>query len=151
MAHFIKSHRFLYKGKPIKSIDELYCMDNYKSLKTLEKELDLKIPLSQIAFNQVNPNVQGKLRTLAKAMLANKTTSEVSIMYAMVDLKKIIEQEAKNVEERTKMFKNAMDVFGLDEKYLRKNSKEWESLKEEIRNLGQCKAKVVHDKIVIEN
>ena len=154
MAHFIKSHRFLYKGKPLKSIDEIYCMDNYKSLKTLEKELDLKIPLSQIAFNQVNPNVQGKLRTLAKAMLANKTTSEVSIMYTMVDLKKMIEQEADNVEERTKMFKNAMDVFGVDEQYLQQNTKEWESLKEEIRNLGQCKAKVVQeveDKITIEN
>lgn len=129
-------------------------MDNYKSLKTLEKELDLKIPLSQIAFNQVNPNVQGKLRTLAKAMLANKTTSEVSIMYAMVDLKKMIEQEADNVEERTKMFKNAMDIFGVNEKLLQQNSKEWESLKEEIRNLGQCKAKVVQevkDEITIEN
>ena len=154
MAHFIKSHRFLYKGKPIKSIDTIYCMDNYKSLRTLEKELDLKIPLSQIAFNQVNPNVQGKLRTLAKAMLANKTTSEVSIMYAMVDLKKMIEQEADNIEERTKMFKNAMDVFGISQNYLEQNSKEWESLKEEIRNLGQCKAKVIQkvkDEIIIEN
>lgn len=142
LAFFIKNHRFTFKGEAMESIDELYCIDNYKSLKTLEKELDLNIPLSQIAFHQPNPNVHGKTKTLAKAMVANKTTSEVSIMYVIKDLKEMIEEVADDVEKQTQMYKNAQEVFGISEEQIRKNMDEWIELKEEIRRLGRCEAKI---------
>lgn len=135
LAHFNSHHRFFNTetNQPLEHLDRLYFRSEFKTIKTLQSNLNPNLKLKEIFFKHSEHNLEVRIIQLARAIIKNEKTSPGDFRLIMEGLKQAINKESFNLKVEMEQFLKSCAFFSLDPTEQNKLKLEFFKLVEELK------------------